>query len=808
MAYKVIIAEKPSVAKEIAHCVGAHERHAEGPCGYIEGNGYRVTWAFGHLVGLQTPEEMGYKSGALPMMPEEWPTKILGRRNKEGKEEVDPLVKKQMKTIETLFSGCSEIIVATDAGREGELIFRYIYEYLNCKKPFSRLWISSLTDEAIREGMKNILPGDNYEGLNAAAHLRSQSDWLVGYNASKALRIATGYRGMLSLGRVQTPTLGLICERYIQFKNFKPTPFWKLKVTGTKADKSGYVNAVSEKNYPDEASAKADAVKVSASGILNVTNIEKKRAVSKPPLLFDLTSLQRAANARYGLTADETLKAAQSLYEKKYLTYPRTGSCYIPDDVFKTIPSLIKKVSSYGLFTKAANELDGVKLCRKSVDASKVTDHHALLPTDIIPGELSGNEKKVWELVAGRLLEAFGEDSLSDVTTVTLDGNGVIFKARGSVLVKAGWKGVWGAEEKKEKTGKKKDGEEGDDDQDDAGIIPPLTEGERLAAGAVEVDRRTDKPQPIHTDNSLLKEMETCGKNIDDEQAREAMKDVGLGTPATRAATIEGLIIRKYIGRDGKKIIPTPLGLQVWDMVKGRDVADVKTTGEWERDLALVEHGQMNPKVFDRQIRAHTEELVNDLMKNCRPLEATADSFEAKHTCPVCGKEMKNMKFSISCLAENGGCGLKIPREVAGKKLPESAITALCQGKKTATIKGFTAKSGKKFDACLWVDKEKKAVQFAFDNGPSGPSVQGKKCPNCGETLKDERGALRCDCGFTFWKTICGKPFSEAQIETLLQGKPVSMSGLKSKSGKTFQAKVSLDRKTGKTTMEFENNKK
>lgn len=804
MGYTVIIAEKPSVAGEIAKMVGAGTPHRDGPTGYLEGGGYRVTWAFGHLVGLKTPEEMGYKGGELPMLPEEWPTKVLGRRGKDGKETADPLVNKQMKTLESLFNGCDRIIVATDAGREGELIFRYIYEYFGCRKPFDRLWISSLTPQAIREGLDSLRPGRDYEGLNAAAHLRSQADWLIGYNASRALRLASGYRGMLSLGRVQTPTLGLICERYLQNKNFKPTPFWKNIVETGK--EGGYFKAVSEKNYATEDEARRDAVATSAAGFLTVTRAEKKRSATKPPLLFDLTALQRAANARHGLTADETLRAAQSLYEKKHLTYPRTGSCYIPDDVFKTIPSLIGKVSSYPLFSRAAGELSGKTLCRKSVDASKVTDHHALLPTDNIPSGLSGNEKIVWELVAGRMLEAFGEDSLADVTTITLDGGGVVYKVRGSVPVKAGWKGVWGNEAGETEKKKGKDGEEGYDD-DASGPLPDVREGERLKAGPVTTEKRTDKPLPIFTDSSLLAEMETCGKRIDDEAAREAMKDVGLGTPATRAATIEILVARGYIVREKKKILPTPLGLQVWDMVKGRLVADVKTTGEWERDLALVEHGQMDPRRFDSQIRRHTEEIVEDLRRNCKPIVATAASMEPARSCPFCGKKMKNMKFSILCDAQEGGCGYKVPREVVGKKLPAAALDALCSGKKTAVIKGFTSREGKKFDAALEPDAEKKVVKYCFESRPAGPAMEGRKCPHCGQTLTDSPSLLSCSCGFKAWKTVAGARISEKDMDSLLAGKTVRFNGLVSKkSGKSYSADITMDPATGATTMTFPKN--
>ena len=630
---------------------------------------------------------------------------------------------------------------------------------------------------------------------------RAIGDWLLGMNATRLYTLKYGQNHqVLSIGRVQTPTLGLICERYLENKNFKPTPFWKINVKGTKST-GETVEALSEKDYKTEAEAACDASRTDAGEILIVTTIEKKRVTSKPPLLFDLTALQRAANSRFGRTADQTLKAAQSLYEKKHLTYPRTGSCYIPDDVFATVPRLIAAVGNgYGKFRNAAEALKGIRLCRKSVDASKVTDHHALLPTDNIPGALEGHEKIVWELVVGRMLEAFGEDSLSDVTTVTFDGNGVTYKARGSVLVKAGWKSVWGTEVKEKKD--KKD----DDGEDDSQALPELCEGERLKAAKAQIERRTDKPKPIYTDSSLLAEMETCGKRIeDDEDAREAMKDIGLGTPATRAATIEILVLRKYIVREGKKILPTPLGLQVWDMVKGRLVADVKTTGEWERDLTLVERGQMSPERFDSNIRKHTEQIVQDLLTNCKQIVETADMIEPVRKCPLCGKPMKNMKFTVSCDTESGGCGMRISREIAGKRIPAAAINDLCSKGKTSLIKGFITKTGKKFDAMLKVDPERKGLAFEFQEKPSGPEMTGRKCPNCGKPLKDGSASLSCECGFTAWKTIAGTPISGENMDKLLSGQNISLTNLVSKkTHKKYSALITMDTKTGQTTMSFD----
>ena len=798
MSYTVIIAEKPSVASSIAKVVGATTPHRDKACGYLVGNGYRVTWAFGHLVGLCTPEQMGFTEGQLPMFPEKWETRIIEGQNKE----MNAAVAKQMKTIETLFNGADRIIVATDAGREGELIFRYIYEYLGCTTPFDRLWISSLTDEAITKGLGALRPGKEMNALNRAAHARSEADWLVGFNASRALRLASGYKGNLSLGRVQTPVLCMICSRYEENKNFKPTPFWQLTALVHK-DMINFP-VITENKYPTEELALTALSAVRKDGQFHIKEVETKDVSSRPPLLYDLTALQRAANSRLGMTAEETLKTAQSLYEKKYLSYPRTGSRYIPEDVFKIIPSLIAKVSSYPkeTFRQAADELRGSRLCRRSVDDTKVTDHHALLPTEVIPTDLSGREKDIWEMVCGRLLEAFGQDSIAKRTNVTLECASITFKTSGSVPVKAGWKAVFGTaqddQEEKRPKDSGKETEEGADEEFNAGTLPPLSQGEVLPGANAEAVRKTDKPLPIYTDSSLLGEMETCGKRIEDEEIRESMKEIGLGTPATRAATIEILIRRGYVVREGKKLLPTELGSAIAAAVSGRKISDVRTTGEWERELSRIEQGQADKASFDKAIRQYSEEIIEDIRKNVGCLDGLSRGGGQTRTCPLCGKPMKNRKYDVFCDDSQGGCGLHIPLEVAGKKLPESALTALCQGKKTSTLKGFKSKTGKSFEASLKVNPETHKVEFLFEDRPKTPLMQGRICPCCGKTLTDDNWKLSCECGLVLYKTVAGAPLTENEIDALLSGKKVPKTGLKSKDGKKFSASLYLDKERRK----------
>lgn len=798
--YTVIVAEKPSVAKGIAKLVGATKAVTQKANGYLEGNGYRVTWAFGHLVGLKNPEAVGLGGNILPIVPERWETDIIQLPTKSGGD-MNATIAKQMKILDELFASAGSIIEATDAGREGELIFRYIYEYLGHNTPFSRLWISSLTDEAIRKGMNELRPGSEFDALSDAAHSRSEADWLLGYNASRALTLMSGSKTKLSLGRVQTPVLCMICNRFDANKNFVPTPFWQVQALVHKEMDNFQV--VSIIKYQSEAAAKEAAERARASMRMRVTKLEKKQVTSKPPLLYDLTALQRAANSKLGLTADQTLKIAQELYEKKYLTYPRTGSRYISEDVYHTIPSLLQKIQGYARFSEAAAERQGKKLCRRSVDDTKVTDHHALLPTTNIPKDLEGNLKSIWEMVCARTIEAFGEDSLSERTSVEFDCGGTGFKATGSIVTKAGWKSVLGVNEAEEETKKNTD-ENGNEDAP-AGKLPPLNEGEVLPAGKIETVRKTDQPLPIYTDGSLLAEMETCGKRIEDEELRESMKDVGLGTPATRAQHIERLIQIEYIVRKGKKLIPTDKGTAVWKMVRHLKIADVRTSAEWERDLGLVEQGKKSKKEFDRGILQFTLEVIEDIRKNVTPMEGVSGSAEPQRTCPICGRPMRNMKFSVTCNAENGGCGFKISREIAGKKLPATAIEALAQGKRTAVLKGFKSKSGSSFDASLEVDRENHKVAFYRDRGPV---LTGRACPVCQKALTDDPWKLSCECGFKLYKTQGEVKLTTEQLDTLLGGGAVALFGMKGKNGKKYNARISLNLENGQVEREFINDKK
>lgn len=713
-SYKVILAEKHSVAVEIARVVGATARNMSGPCGYIEGNGYMVTWAMGHLVGLETPEQMGFGSDQLPMYPDEWRLRVREVIGRNGKKIPDPMCMKQLEVIRKCFAGADEIIVATDAGREGELIFRYIYEYLNCNLTFRRLWISSLTDEAIRKGLSELRPGHDYDRLADAGRSRSRADWLVGMNASRALRLKSGTGRAMSLGRVQTPTLGMICSRYEAYRNFVPQPFWRIMVD-TRKDGTAF-HMMSEGRFTVPEVTDNAYWKVRGDGELVVTDYRRMSVSEYPPMLYDLTSLQRDANTKLGLTAGETLEAAQSLYEKKLLSYPRTGSRYISADVYRTVPALLARLSPDPVIGRTARNLSVSKLPMRCVDDTKVTDHHALLPLGGYVSETAGlteREAKVYRLVCIRLCEAFGETALNDVSEIHATCGGVKFMARGSRTRYPGWKGVRDAVRKagERETEREADSHRGDDLPDENQMLPEVRTGERLPVTGVFRKEGKTRALPPHTDSSLLGMMETCGKDIDNEAAREAMKDCGIGTQATRAQIIDDLIRKGYAERKKRSLLPTELGMQIWHMVSGFRIADVKLTGEWEHALALMEHGKTDPGEFSRSICSFTGEIVEEITEAAGGMQFSASAREA-YICPFCREQMKDLKYNVVC-----DCGFSIPKELLGKKLTEGTIRTLSHGEMTPVLQGFVSKkTGKKFKARLTVDETARKVVFHFED--------------------------------------------------------------------------------------------
>ena len=519
---KTIIAEKPSVAREIARIVGATKREE----GYFSGNGYAVTWAYGHLVQLTMPEGYGIHGFArehLPILPDTFTLQPRHTKTEKGYKP-EPSVVTQIRIVGRLFSESKQIVVATDAGREGELIFRYLYSYLNCRTPFVRLWISSLTDKAIREGLRHLEEGNCYDRLYHAAKARSEADWLVGINATQAMTIAAG-RGTYSLGRVQTPTLAMVCARYWDHKRFTPEAFWQVHLSAEGTGEQT-VKFSSLEKWKEKFPAEHIYNKVKAQPSLLVTKVECKEKVEDTPLLYDLTTLQKEANAKHGFTAEKTLEIAQKLYEKKLITYPRTGSRYIPEDVFAEIPKLLSFLGGYPEWIGKVPHRD--RRPRRSVDNSKVTDHHALLVTGEKPLFLSKEDNTIYQMIAGRMVEAFSDKCVKELTTVTALSGEAEFAAKGCVIRQVGWRAVLGEENEEQ-------------------VLPPWKSGDTLAVCGVSLTEGKTKPKPLHTEATLLSAMETAGKDVEDEDVRQAMKECGIGTPATRAAIIETLFARGYV---------------------------------------------------------------------------------------------------------------------------------------------------------------------------------------------------------------------------------------------------------------------
>lgn len=675
-----IIAEKPSVARQISRVVGAMERKV----GYYGGNNYCVTWAFGHLIQLAMPEAYGvagFRRESLPIIPDMF--QLVSRKDAKGKE--DDGVKEQLRVIKNLFEHTEKIIVATDAGREGELIFRYLYQYLDCHVPFQRLWISSLTDKSIKEGLKNLKDGHDFDNLFLSAKARSEADWLVGINATQALTIAAGH-GTYSLGRVQTPTLAMVCRRFLENKNFKPTKFWQMHFT-TESDGKAVKFQTTER-WNDKTTAENLYQQLKGNKSVVISKVEYKEKTEEPPLLYDLTALQKEANVKYGFTAEQTLAIAQKLYEAKVITYPRTSSRYIPDDVFDEIPKLLRTLEDNEQW--GALSMTIRKPNTRSVDASKVTDHHALLITGEKLEHPSNDDKKIYNMIVARMLEAFSEKCEKQQTTIMAEVDEVQFVTKGTVIKKSGWRFI--------------QNEETENDR-----LPNWKEGQTLPVTGWGLAEGKTKPVPIHTEATLLSEMESCGNGIDDEELAQAIKECGIGTPATRANIIETLINREYMIRLNKQLIPTEKGLFIYDLLKDKQIADVAMTGQWEKALSWIERGEYNANDFRKGIEDYTTGIVQELL-------SLEDKFEHSGIgipCPKCGKgTMQFYKKVVKC--DNPACDCHVFREKSGKELTNDQLKALLTDGKTEIIKGFKSKQGNSFDAIVKLNPETFQTEFSF----------------------------------------------------------------------------------------------
>ncbi len=707
---KLVVAEKPSVGRDIANSLGKHSRRQ----GALHGDDWAVTWALGHLVELAPPDAYGdeykkWRLDSLPILPHRFKARVNYRTRDQFS-----VVKKLMQdpTVE-------EVVNACDAGREGELIFAYLYGLSGCKKPVKRLWISSLTPEAIREGFAGLRDGKDMKPLEDAARSRSEADWVVGMNATRAYSVKFGRPGnVLSVGRLQTPTLKLLVGREREIENFKPEKFYTVHARFRRGEPTydgvwfkKDQNRLSEKEAAEEIAEKVRG----AAGL--VQKVQKKVQAEKPPLLYDLTELQRNANAKFGFTAERTLRAAQALYEeKKLITYPRTSSRYLSKDLVKTLGKRVEAAGSLkGLspFAEKLLALGKLPVNKRIVDDSKVTDHHAIVPTaKKNTRELPPDEARIHDLVARRFLAVFFPAARFENTTVVTGACGETFLSRGRVVLEAGWRELYpdGVGGKKEK---------------EPPVLPPVEEGQEWGVVKSGVKEGETKPPPRYSESSLLGAMETAGKLVEDEELRQQMKESGLGTPATRASIIERLIKVGYLEREKKALLPTEKGKALVNLMGESPLVSPEMTARWEKRLARMERGEEPRTAFMNDISSFTGALVDQVRKlEGEKLASSASSGSSARgrksrkplgACPKCGSPVVETKKSYGCSAWKGGCGFAIWKTVAGKRVGEAQARQLLDKGKTGKLKGFKSRAGKLFAAALALDDTQK-VKLDFEN--------------------------------------------------------------------------------------------
>ena len=712
----LVIAEKPSVARDLADALpGSFENNDT----YLESEDTVITFAVGHLVELTDPEDYDerfkkWRMADLPIVPEEF---RLRARDKKAE--------KQLKVIHKLLKrdDVDRIVNACDAGREGELIFAYIYETSGVDKPVERLWINSMTKTAIKDGFEKLRPGEQLRQLEAAARSRSEADWLVGMNATRAatIRGRAWVGGVVSLGRVQTPTLALMVKREREIQAFVPEPYWLVHAQFDPRYEGLWFEG-EETRLKDGKRADVIAAKVSgAEG--TVESVERKEQSERAPLLYDLTSLQRDANRRFGFSARRTLQAAQSLYEdKKAITYPRTNSRWLSGDLVSQLKPTAATLQPIPDYAEAARYVLGLQQLPlgRVVNDSKVTDHHAIIPTDVEHelDRFSPDERRIFDLVARRFLAVFHPPARYARTTIITVVEEERFRSRGKITLEAGWRGVYGLESDEDRKARQQ--EEDSENENESAELPPLEQGQSVKCVSAEVEAKETKPPPRYTEATLLSAMETAGKLIDDEELREAMKESGLGTPATRAETIETLIRREYIERAGKDLTPTPKGLQVISMLEEHPLTSPELTGDWEKRLTDIEHGADERGAFIKDIENFTRATVEKIAaldkEKLRPERVELG------LCPRCGAEtgeiIKENSKAYGCTSwksrEETGCGFVIWKRVAGRTLtPEIARQLLEEGKTKEVISGFRSRAGKPFRARLVLNGEGK-VEFDF----------------------------------------------------------------------------------------------
>lgn len=676
------VAEKPSVAKDIAEILGARSRKD----GYWEGNGYWVSWTFGHLCTLKEPHDYKenwkyWKLEDLPIIPDNFGIKVVD----------DPGIQKQFKCIENLVANCDSVINCGDAGQEGELIQRWVLLKAKCTKPIQRLWISSLTEEAIKEGFQKLKDGKQYDNLYAAGSARAIGDWLLGINATRAFTKKFGQgKATLSIGRVQTPTLAMIVQRQKEINAFTSAEYWELKTTYRDTE---FLCQIDRLTSEEKAVKGLDYLKQHE---FEVTSFEQKEGKEGNPRLFDLTGLQVEANKKYGFSADDTLKNIQSLYEKKIVTYPRVDTTYLSEDIYPKVEGILKGMSYYSRYTTPLLQ-QPIPKSKAVFDDKKVTDHHAIIPTGVNPSGISPTENQIYDLIAKRFIAVFYPECKISTTTVLGKVGQLEFKATGKQIISPGWRFVYQDE--------KQVAEKNDEER----IMPVFVEGEKGPHSPIVHKGKTAPPKP-YTEATLLRAMETAGKQIEDEEMRDLMKDNGIGRPSTRANIIETLFRRKYIEKNRKNILATATGMDLIDTIQNELLKSPELTGNWERKIRLIEKGEYQLAVFKEELYKMVRELTDEVIFNSyRKIEihdpnavvekpkVTRAPRQVKEKiaieqldCPKCkSAQLMKGKAAVGC-SNYKECGFKIPFELLGKKLTESQLIDLIQKGKTGSIKGLS----------------------------------------------------------------------------------------------------------------------
>lgn len=699
---RVCIAEKPSVAKEIAEVLGAKVRRN----GYFEGNDYCVTWTFGHLCSLQEPHEYTEKwrqwnLSMLPMIPSSFRIKLID----------DDGIKRQFAIIEELFNRAEMVINCGDAGQEGELIQRWVLTKAKCKAPVMRLWISSLTEEAIRDGFAKLMLSKDFDTLYAAGSARAIGDWLLGMNATRAytLRYGNG-KNVLSIGRVQTPTLALIVDRQKAIEQFKPETYWEVRT-----DYRGGWFSYTKGRFTVKEEAEAFMQEILPLE-LEIKSVERKKAMEHPPKLFDLTLLQVECNRKFAFSADTTLKVIQSLYEKKLTTYPRVDTNFLPNDIYPKVPGILKGLKPYVTLIDPIISGSKIRKSPKVFNDKKITDHHAIIPTGVFSYDMTPDEKRVYDLVARRFIAVFYPDCEIANTTVMAQVGENEFKATGKQIIDPAWRVVFPAASNK---------------QSDENVLPVYEVGEK-GPHAPELQEKETQPPKYYTEADLLRAMETAGKQVEDEELRDLMKENGIGRPSTRAGIIETLLKRGYIRKDKKRLVATATGVELIDTIQNDLLKSAELTGQWEKKLRMIEEGTYNVSDFMEELKVMVNELVH--VVKCSPRKAiTVEAVEevkkeaaAKEKapkkektpaepvvlkCPKCGNgEIIKGRTAWGCSLYRKSCDFIIPMEFFGKKLTQKQVEALVLKGKTGSLNGFKNEDGSTFSGTLRLDDSFRVV--------------------------------------------------------------------------------------------------